>query len=218
MSPKPQPWSLLKRPERACRCLEKLSVLGTPDCGTLRPEAIGGMRHSAVRAPVGTHCPGLDSKLGRMRHRAGATQHEIRNLASTAALCGPTSSREDQLPTAGTRRHLGTLLKTEARIPWVLSSGTFRQFVTGQLGDIGAQQWMFGRRRPAESVPEIRILPPVEGKKGHYIAEGEWNLLGGYGGGRRKLGNQAFVGWLRGKDLNLRPLGYERDDIWLSSS
>jgi hypothetical protein len=32
-------------------------------------------------------------------------------------------------------------------------------------------------------VTEIRMVPQLEGKKGHYIAEGEWNLLGGYGEG-----------------------------------
>jgi hypothetical protein len=24
------------------------------------------------------------------------------------------------------------------------------------------------------------MIPQIEGKKGHYVAEGEWNLLGGY--------------------------------------
>jgi hypothetical protein len=32
----------------------------------------------------------------------------------------------------------------------------------------------------------IRMVPQVEGKKSHYIAEGQWNLLGGYG---EKSGN-----------------------------
>jgi hypothetical protein len=29
-------------------------------------------------------------------------------------------------------------------------------------------------------VREIRMVPQVEGEKAHYVAEGEWNLLGGY--------------------------------------
>ena len=29
-------------------------------------------------------------------------------------------------------------------------------------------------------VSGIRMVPQIEGKKGHYVAEGEWNLLGGY--------------------------------------
>ena len=31
------------------------------------------------------------------------------------------------------------------------------------------------------TVLEIRMTPQTEGKKGYYVAEGEWNLLGGYG-------------------------------------
>jgi hypothetical protein len=35
----------------------------------------------------------------------------------------------------------------------------------------------------AKHVSGIRMLPQPEGKKGHYIAAGEWNLLGGYSQG-----------------------------------
>ncbi|SPE28589.1 hypothetical protein SBA6_1100035 [Candidatus Sulfopaludibacter sp. SbA6] len=37
-------------------------------------------------------------------------------------------------------------------------------------------------------VSSIQVAPKVEGKKGHYIAEAGWNLLGGYGEG---TGNPA---------------------------
>jgi hypothetical protein len=32
-----------------------------------------------------------------------------------------------------------------------------------------------------KQVKEIRILPQTDGKKGYYVAEGRWDLLGGYG-------------------------------------
>jgi hypothetical protein len=34
----------------------------------------------------------------------------------------------------------------------------------------------------SKHVLEIRMIPQVVGKKGHYVASGEWNLLGGYAG------------------------------------
>ena len=33
----------------------------------------------------------------------------------------------------------------------------------------------------AKHVTGIRMVPQVERKNGHCVAEGEWNLLGGYG-------------------------------------
>jgi hypothetical protein len=55
--------------------------------------------------------------------------------------------------------------------------GRIRQFVTGQLGDIRLLLQVDVQRAKAElekHVSEIRVVPQVEGKKGHYIAEGEW--------------------------------------------
>src|ERR1035437_523156 len=61
--------------------------------------------------------------------------------------------------------------------------GRIRQFVTGQLGDIRQLLKVDVQKAKVElakHVTEIRMMPQIEGKKGHCIAEGEWNLLGGY--------------------------------------
>jgi hypothetical protein len=80
---------------------------------------------------------GLDSKLGRMRHRTEQLQHEIRNLASTAALCGPTPALVIEITTRQQELDHITrqLLSTE---PDSVSTevGRIRRFVTTQLGDI----------------------------------------------------------------------------------
>jgi hypothetical protein len=62
--------------------------------------------------------------------------------------------------------------------------GHIRQFVTRQLADIRQLLKVDVQKAKAElekHVTSIRMVPQVEGKKGHYIAEGEWDLLGGYG-------------------------------------
>ena len=69
--------------------------------------------------------------------------------------------------------------------------GRIRQFVTGQL--LGIRQLLVvdvqrAKVELGKHVTGIRMVPQVEGKKGHYVAEGEWNLLGGYGDG---AGNSA---------------------------
>jgi hypothetical protein len=69
--------------------------------------------------------------------------------------------------------------------------GRIRQFVTRQLGDIRQLLKVDIQKAKAElekHVSEIRMVPQVEGEQGHYIAEGEWNLLGGYG---EEAGNPA---------------------------
>ena len=61
-----------------------------------------------------------------------------------------------------------------------------RQFVSERLGDIRSLLNADVQRAKAElakHVSGIRMLPQPEGKKGHYIAEGEWNLLGGFTAG-----------------------------------
>ena len=62
--------------------------------------------------------------------------------------------------------------------------GRIRQFVAGQMGNV--RQLLKADVQKAKvllksHVSGIRMVPQVERKKGHYIAEGQWNLLGGYG-------------------------------------
>ncbi len=69
--------------------------------------------------------------------------------------------------------------------------GRIRQFVVGQLGDIRQLLTVDVQKAKAElekHATTIRMVPQVEGKKGYYVAEGEWNLLGGYG---EDAGNSA---------------------------
>jgi hypothetical protein len=61
-----------------------------------------------------------------------------------------------------------------------------RQFVTGQLCDIRKlihTDVLKAKLELEKHVQEIRMVPQPGEKKGYYVAEGEWNLLGGYGAG-----------------------------------
>jgi site-specific DNA recombinase len=152
----------------------------------LRPEAIDYAVHEFERQSQSA-LAGLDNKIGRMRQRASELQREIGNLAATAAQCGPTPALVKEINTR--QQELDEIarqiLTTE---PDSISGeiGRIRQFVTGQLGDIRQLLDVNVQKAKAElekHVSEIRMMPQIEGKKGHYVAEGEWNLLGGYGEG-----------------------------------
>jgi hypothetical protein len=103
----------------------------------------------------------LDNKLGRMRQRASKLQQEIGNLAATAAQCGPTPALEKEIDS---RQH-------------ELDEIT-RQLGDRQLLKVDVQK---AKAELEKHVSGIHMVPQVEGKHGHYVAEGEWNLLGGYG-------------------------------------
>jgi len=157
----------------------------------LQPEAIEYAVQEFERQ-LQSSLVGLDSKLGRMRQRAAELQHEIGNLAATAAQCGPTPAlvKEINARQQGLDDITRQLLSAE---PDSISCeiGRIRQFVTGQLGNIRQLLVLDVQKAKAElekHVTSIRMVPQMEGKKGYYIAEGEWNLLGGYG---EEAGNSA---------------------------
>ena len=108
----------------------------------------------------------MDVKIGRMRERSQKLQQEL------------------------TRQLLGTggdSISSEV--------GRIRQFVSGQLGNVRQLIQVDVQRAKAElqkHVTEIRMMPQTEGKKGFYVAEGEWNLLGGYGDGAGSESTQHF--------------------------
>ena len=61
-----------------------------------------------------------------------------------------------------------------------------RLFVTGQVEPIRSLIRTNVTRAKIElekHVVAIRMLPQMDGKKGHYVAEGSLDLLGGYGEG-----------------------------------
>lgn len=128
---------------------------------------------------------GLDNKIGRMRQRAAAIDLELANIIGLARKCGHSPAliaeinRLEQEKSEITFQLLGTETNSVSA-----EIGRIRQFVTGQLGDIRqllAVDVQKAKTELEKHVSEIRMVPQVEGKKGHYIAEGEWNLLGGYG-------------------------------------
>ena len=60
--------------------------------------------------------------------------------------------------------------------------GQIRQFVTERLGNIRGLLAADVQRAKAElarHISTIEMIPQGAGRKGHYIAAGEWDLLGG---------------------------------------
>jgi hypothetical protein len=118
-----------------------------------------------------------------MRERKQKLEGELRRLAATAAETGPSAflveainEREKQLRELSDQLLAGGANSVDAHL------SDIRTFILGKMGDLRAL--MAGdpasaRKELLKHVSEIRMMPQqVEDGKGHYVAKGEWKLLG----------------------------------------
>jgi len=124
----------------------------------------------------------LTNKMAQMRERKQKLEGELRRLAETAAATGPSAflieainEREQQLRELSDQLLAGGANSVDAHL------SDIRSFIIGKMGDLRAL--LAGDPAPARKelqkhVSEIRMMPHVGDGKGHYVAEGEWRLLG----------------------------------------
>jgi hypothetical protein len=122
------------------------------------------------------------NQIGRMRKRSDLIQQELRNLVSTVASCGPSSAlvdainqREQELNEIGQKLVAGEGGSVSGQVARI------RQFVTENLGDIRqllCANVQRARAELAKHVTAVHMQPQFDGKKGHYVATGNWNLIG----------------------------------------
>jgi site-specific DNA recombinase len=139
-----------------------------------------------VLEEFGNHIKGafatLSNQMAKMRERKQKLEGELRRLAATAAETGPSaflveaiSEREKQLRDISDQLLAGGASSVDAHL------SDIRNFIMGKMGDLRAL--LAGDPAPARKellkhVSEIRMMPQVGDGKGHYVAKGEWKLLG----------------------------------------
>jgi DNA invertase Pin-like site-specific DNA recombinase len=134
----------------------------------------------------------LSGNLSRARQRRAEVQQELRRLVETVAQCGHSPALVDAINER--QRELDEITRRLfASEPDSVSSeiARIRHFVTERLGNIRELLSADVERAKielAKHVTGIRMNPEGQGKAAHYVADGEWNLLGGYAEG---MGNQA---------------------------
>jgi site-specific DNA recombinase len=126
----------------------------------------------------------LSTKVVRMRQRREQIQQELRRLVETVAACGHSAAlveaintREQELDEITQRLFSSQPDSVSAHVSKV------RNFVSERLGNIRQllnADVQNAKAEFAKHVTAIRMLPQADGKKGHYVATGDWNLLGGY--------------------------------------
>jgi site-specific DNA recombinase len=127
----------------------------------------------------------LTNQMAHMRERKQKLEGELMRLAATAAETGPSSflvaaihEREEQLRDITDQLLAGGGNSVDAHLSEI------RGFITKRLGDL--QKLISGepgeaRKELLKHVSEIRMFPQGgddENRKPHYVAEGEWHLVG----------------------------------------
>jgi hypothetical protein len=127
----------------------------------LRPEVVDYALQEFERQ-LSASLADLSTGLDRMRERRDAIQQELDRLIAAIASVGHSpalvkaiNDREQELSEIAQRL------------------GNIRQLLNSDVQRAKAEL--------AKHVTGIEMVPKSEGKKGHYIAVGEWNLLGGFG-------------------------------------
>jgi hypothetical protein len=128
----------------------------------------------------------ISASLDRMRQRREAIQEELGRLIAAVASVGHSpalvkaiNDREQELSEISRKALASEPDSVSARIYRT------RQFVSKRLGNIRELLYADLQKAKAElakHVTRIEMVPRSEGKEGHYVAIGEWNLLGGYEG------------------------------------
>jgi hypothetical protein len=126
----------------------------------------------------------LSTQMSRMRQRRELIQQELGRLIETAAACGHSaalveaiSNREQELGEITQRLFAAQPDSVPNQVAAIRCFVTERLTSIRQLLNADVQR---AKVELAKHVSGIRMLPQPEGKKGHYVATGEWNLLGGY--------------------------------------
>jgi DNA invertase Pin-like site-specific DNA recombinase len=168
--------------ERADYLQERL--LSELEKTVLRPEAIEAALQE-FENQLQAALAALESKIDRMRQRETEIGTDLGRLISLAAKCDHSPSLIEAINTLEQERRDITRQLLSAEPDSVAAEvGCIRQFVSGQLGTIRDSIRTSVAKAKAElhkHVSGIRMLPQAEGKKGFYVAEGNWDLLGGYG-------------------------------------
>ncbi len=163
----------------------------------LKPEAVeytiaefGRQLKAALRNLSGT--------IARIRERERVLKAELDRLAAAVADGGHSTALLQAIAERERERQeiMARLLSQESGSTEAELSD-IRQFVTERLGDVRKLLYMdvdLARTELAKHVSKIRMLPHYFGASGHYIAEGKWDLLGGYpqnGRTRQPFGGRA---------------------------
>jgi site-specific DNA recombinase len=132
-----------------------------------------------------------ESRIKELRAEIARTTDAIARVGHSEALLASLQVRESEL------REISISSKTTNEI----TAEEIRERVIRAVLDLPAplaRGPQLAKAKLSEHVDSIRLIPQLDGT---YVAEGEWDLLGNRG--------LSDLNWLRGLDLNQRPLGYE---------
>ena len=161
----------------------------------MRPEAVDYVIQEFERQ-LHASLSDLTNQVGRMRQRSEQLQSELRNLVAMTATCGPSPSlieginrREQELKTITRQLLVSEGASVTSQV------GQVRQFATERLCDIRGLLTANVQRAKAElakHVSTIQMFPKETGHAGHYVAVGDWNLLGGEAERVRMVAGEGF--------------------------
>ncbi len=148
----------------------------------LRPEAVEYAIEEFERQ-LKSALVNLSTSLDQLRQRREAIQQEIDRLVTAIATVGYSPAlvnalgdREKELAEITSKIFAAEPDSVSAHISRV------REFVTDRLGNIRQLLYSDVRRAKGELAKHVRsieMVPQADGKAGHYVAIGEWDLLGG---------------------------------------
>ncbi len=132
---------------------------------------------------LGQHLQTATGQLDQLRERREKLMSELRNLSATAAQTGPSSFLVEEIAVRERElRDIADRMVDDGPDSVQATMEELRRFVYSHLGDVRKvlnAEVEKARTEIARHLPGVEMRPVASsGGKGHYIAAGEWNLLG----------------------------------------